>query len=74
MSFTKFLTEYEEIYRITYLRKFINTLKLLNTKNRSNRINIKCVLPNQAELAGSELLTPDLDADYSRGIPKFDQD
>ena len=40
--------EYEEIYRSTYLEKFINYLKLLDTKNHSNRSNIKCVLPNQA--------------------------
>ena len=58
MSCTKLVTEYEEIYRIRYLRKFINSLKLLGTKNHSNRSNIKCVLPNQAELARSELLTP----------------
>ena len=57
MSCTKLATEYEEIYRSSYLRKFINSLKLLDTKNHSNRSNIKCVLPNQAELAGSELLT-----------------
>ena len=57
MSCTKLATEYEEIYRITNLEKFINSLKLLDTKNHSNRSNIKCVLPNQAELDGSELLT-----------------
>ena len=57
MSCTELVTEYEEKYRVTYLRKFINSLKLLDIKNHSNLSNIKCVLPNQAELARSELLT-----------------